>query len=166
MPLPTEDYYEDYPQIENGVGMLRSLSEEFEMALCDVSEYAAAITEKRRVATVTGYASYDTVKSMAERITSLTDKLQIDVYPIKNNFFGESVTVSGLLTGKDILEQLSGKLSCDELIIPAVALRREELDFLCGMKLSELSESLSVKIRLSENSGFDFVDAVFGIDCE
>ena len=164
--IPKDEYYEDYPQIENGVGMLRSLTEEFELAQEDILEYAAALRGKRHVATVTGYASYGTVKAMAERIMELTDKLTIDVYPIKNNFFGDSVTVSGLLTGKDIFEQLSGKLSCDELIIPAVATRREERDFLCGMTLSELSEKLSVKVRLSENGGFDFVDAVFGIDCE
>lgn len=164
--IPKDEYYEDYPQIENGVGMLRSLTEEFELAQEDILEYAAALRGKRRVATVTGYASYGTVKAMAERIMELTDKITIDVYPIKNNFFGDSVTVSGLLTGKDIFEQLSGKLSCDELIIPAVATRREERDFLCGMTLSELSEKLSVKVRLSENGGFDFVDAVFGIDCE
>ena len=164
-PLPREECYEDYPQIENGVGMLRSLTEEFKLALDDAEVYARALKEKRRVAIATGHASFDTVSAMANKLTSLTDRLEARVYPIKNNFFGESVTVSGLLTGCDIYEQLSGKLNCDELIIPAVALRREELDFLCGMTLSELSEKLSVKIRLCENSGFDFVDAVFGIDC-
>lgn len=163
-PLPSEECYEDYPQIENGVGMLRSLTEEFKLAVGDAKEYAKALVKKRCVAIATGYASYDTVRSMAETLTSLTDKLEVAVYSIKNDFFGESVTVSGLLTGKDIYEQLVGKLSCHELIIPAVSVRREELDFLCGMTLSELSEKLSVKIRLCENSGFDFVDAVFGID--
>ncbi len=162
--LPGDDYYEDYQQIENGVGMLRSFSEEFRSALEDASEYAAALTGKRRVAVVTGYASYGAVSDMARALATLTDKLEIDVYPIKNDFFGESVTVTGLLTGKDIYAQLSGKLLCDELIIPAVCTRREERDFLCGMTVSELSEKLSVKIRLCEGGGFDFVDAVFGID--
>ena len=165
-PIPEDACYEDYPQIENGVGMLRSLSEEFELAYEDAVEYAKELKDVRRIATVTGYASYGTVKSMADRLSALTDKLEITVYPIKNNFFGESVTVSGLLTGRDIYEQLSGRLSSDELLIPQNALRREEEDFLCGMTLSELSEKLSVKTRICDNSGFDFVDAVFGIDIE
>lgn len=162
--IPKDEYYEDYPQIENGVGMLRSLSEEFLAALSDASEYAEALKDERRVAIATGCASYESISAMAKTLASLADKLKITVYPIKNEFFGESVTVSGLLTGKDIYGQLSGKLSCDELIIPAVTVRREEKDFLCGMTLSELSEKLSVKIRLCENSGFDFVDSVFGIE--
>ncbi len=164
-PLPSEEYYEEYPQIENGVGMLRSITEEFKIAEDDALEYAKALKKTRRVAIATGYASYGTISSMARTLASLSDKLEISVYPIKNNFFGESVTVSGLLTGKDIYEQLAGVISCDELIIPAVATRREERDFLCGMAVSELEEKLSVKIRLCENDGFDFVDAVFGIDC-
>ena len=164
-PLPSEECYEEYPQIENGVGMLRSITEEFKIAEDDALEYAKSLKQARRVAIATGYASYATISSMAKKLTSLTDKLLVTVYPIKNNFFGDSVTVSGLLTGKDIYEQLKGVLSCDELIIPAVATRREERDFLCGMTVAELEEKLSVKIRLCENDGFDFVDAVFGIDC-
>ena len=164
-PIPAEEAYEEYPQIENGVGMLRSILEEFDIALDDAAEYAAGLSERRRVAIATGYASYGVIKSMADRLAAVTDKLEITVYPIKNNFFGESVTVSGLLTGKDIYDQLSGEISCDELIIPSAALRREEMDFLCGMTLAELSKALSVKIRACENSGFDFVDSVFGIDC-
>ena len=160
--IPDAEYYEEYPQIENGVGMLRSISDEFETALSDAEELSRDIKSSRRVATVTGYASYNTIKSMADSLMQLTDRINIDVFPIKNNFFGESITVTGLLTGKDIFEQLSGKLSCDELLIPSSALRYPEMDFLCGMTLCELEEKLGVKIRVCENDGFDFVDAVFG----
>ena len=160
--IPEADYYEDYPQLENGVGMIRSFLDEFEDAAVDIEELAESLTEPRHVAAATGYASYPTLKSMADAIMKITDKVKIDVYPIKNEFFGDSITVSGLLTGIDIFNALSGKLSCDELLIPASALRYPEMDFLCGMTLTELREKLGVKIRISENDGYCFLDAVFG----
>ena len=159
LPIPPDEYYEDYQQIENGVGMLRSMSEEFSYALEDTDTDGCDV---RRVAVATGYASYPMISSMAREIEGKYENLKIDVYKIKNNFFGESITVSGLLTGRDIFEQLNGRLSCDELILPSCALRASDMDFLCGMKLSELSEKLGVKIRLSDNDGYDFLDAVLG----
>ena len=160
-PIPDSDYYEDYPQIENGVGMLRSFADEFDVGVEDVSELAS-MTSKRHVSVATGVASYPLVSSLAERIEALTDKVKIDVYEIKNYFFGESITVSGLLTGKDIYEQLRDKPLGDALMIPRNALRVGEDVFLCGMTLSELSEKLKINIRVCENDGFDFIDAAFG----
>ena len=154
-PIPDSDYYEDYPQIENGVGMLRSFADEFDVGVEDVSELAS-MTAKRHVSVATGVASYPLVSSLARRIESLTDKVKIDVYEIKNCFFGESITVSGLLTGKDIYEQLRDKELGDALMIPRNALRVGEDVFLCGMTLSELSEKLKTNIRVCENDGFDF----------
>ena len=92
----------------------------------------------------------------------LCPNIEIRVYPVINKFFGESITVSGLLTGIDIYNCLLDKPKADELIIPSCAVRREEQDFLCGMTVKELSERLNTKIRLCENDGFDFVDAVLG----
>jgi NifB/MoaA-like Fe-S oxidoreductase len=76
---------------------------------------------------------------MAKEIENKNPKIKIDVYKIKNNFFGESITVSGLLTGTDIYEQLNGRLTCDELLLPSCCVRASDEDFLCGMKLDELS---------------------------
>ncbi|MBO7304713.1 MAG: DUF512 domain-containing protein [Clostridia bacterium] len=160
--IPCEEYYEEYPQIENGVGMLRSFSEELDAAIADSDELVANISGERRVAIATSRASYPMISAAAERLSRLTDKIKIEVYCIKNEFFGESITVAGLMTGTDIYNQLSGKICADELLLPAAALRRGEMDFLCGMTLRELSEKLGVKIRVCENDGFDFVDAVFG----
>ena len=160
--IPTSDYYEGYPQIENGVGLIRSFSDEFDIGISDALELSELALKPRRVAAVTGTAAYPYISEMAQRIMRIAPCISVDVYPIVNEFFGESITVSGLLTGKDIFNQLKDKLSADELLIPACAVRREEEDFLCGMKLSELSEKLGIKIRLCENDGFDFVDAVFG----
>lgn len=162
LPIPTGEYYEEYQQIENGVGMLRSFCDEFSFAVEDIDALSEELVGTRRVATVTGYASYSTVLRMAEEIMAKTDKVKIDVYPIKNEFFGESITVTGLLTGRDIVNQLKGRLDCDELLIPETTLRYPEEDFLCGMTLEELSRQLGVKTRISENDGFAFLDAVFG----
>jgi len=157
--IPDEEYYEEYPQIENGVGLIRSFEEELGIALRDFDDD----TDVRRVAIATGYAAHPTILSAAEKIMQKTDRVNITVYPIKNDFFGDSITVSGLLTGKDIYTQLRDKLSCDELLLPSSALRHPEMDFLCGMTLSELSEKLGVNIRVVENDGFDFLDAVLGV---
>lgn len=161
MDIPDKDYYEEYPQIENGVGMLRSFMDEFDIGTDDISELLS-FKGVRTLSVATGVASYQFIKSLTDRIMSITDKVKISVYQIKNNFFGESITVSGLLTGKDICEQLSGKELGDRLLIPSAALRSGEDIFLCGMTLGELSEKLNTEIRVTENDGFDFIDAVFG----
>ncbi len=162
LPIPSDEYYEDYQQIENGVGMLRSMKEEFSFAMEDFSSEEESEETERHVAIATGYASYPLIFSMAKEIEEKNGKIKVDVYKIKNNFFGESITVSGLLTGIDIFEQLNGRLECDELILPSCALRQSDMDFLCGMKLSELSDKLGVKIRLCDNDGYDFLEAVLG----
>jgi len=159
--IPDADYYEDYQQIENGVGMLRSFADEFDMGAEDIAELAKS-AKPRRVSVATGVASYPLISSLARRISALTDKVEIDVYEIKNYFFGESITVSGLLTGKDIYTQLRDKDLGQALLVPRNALRAGEDVFLCGMTLSELAEKLNVGIRVTENDGFDFIDAVFG----
>ena len=159
--IPDADYYEDYQQIENGVGMLRSFADEFDMGAEDIAELART-AKPRQVSVATGVASYPLISSLARRISALTDKVEINVYEIKNYFFGESITVSGLLTGKDIYTQLKDKDLGQALLVPRNALRAGEDVFLCGMTLSELSEKLNVGIRVTENDGFDFIDAVFG----
>ena len=83
---------------------------------------------------------------------------------IINNFFGESITVSGLLTGRDIYEQVRGLELGDELLIPSSALRADECDFLCGMTLAELSDKLGLKVTPVDNDGYAFAEAVFGVD--
>ena len=162
--IPEADYYEDYPQIENGVGMIRSFSDDFNIAADEVAQLSASLTENRRVLAVTGVASYPLIKETAERIEALSDKIKIDVVEVKNEFFGESITVSGLLVGRDIAKALKGKINADEVLVPAAAVRPEERDFLCGMTLSELERELGVPVRLVSGDGFGFVDAVFGVN--
>jgi NifB/MoaA-like Fe-S oxidoreductase len=113
---------------------------------------------------VTEAASYPTISRLAEKLEEFFPKLTVRVYKIINNFYGESITVSGLLTGKDIAEQLCGKPLGEELLIPENALRSERDLFLCGMSVDELSEKLSVKVGISENDGYEFVRSILGAD--
>ena len=161
-PIPDADYYEDYPQIENGVGMLRSFSDEFGMCIEDVQELADKCPGNRTVSLATGVAAYPTVERLADKLMQVSPGLQINVYKIVNNFFGESITVSGLLTGKDIYEQLSDKKLGDELLIPKNALRHGEDVFLCGMTVSELSDKLGVKVTPSGADGYELAEAILG----
>lgn len=161
--LPPAEYYEGYPQLENGVGMLRSFSEDFGIAEEDAREYLKRGGTRRRVTVATGAAAYPFIEKLARRAEALFPSLSVSVVKIINRFFGESITVSGLLTGRDILDQLSGRDLGDEVLIPSNALRYPEEDFLCGMKLSELSEALALPVRPSGADGFEFLDALLGV---
>ena len=158
--------YEEYPQIENGVGMLRSFSDDFGIALEDIKKYKKKVKKKREVTVVTGVASYPLIKRLSELSSKFIPKLKINVVKVINHFFGESITVSGLLTGRDIYDALSSLALGDEVLIPANALRYPEEDFLCGMTLSSLSEKLGVKASPAGEDGFQFLEAVTGVHLE
>ena len=157
--IPDEDYYEDYSQLENGVGMIRSLYEEAMRAI----ELSDAPEGQRRVSVATGYAAEPTISKIAAALMEKYSNLQITIYKIANKFFGESITVSGLLTGTDLYEQLRDKPLYDELLIPSNMLRAEDDDFLCGMKRNELSERLGVPVTKAGCDGYELVDAMLGI---
>ncbi len=161
--IPDAEYYEDYPQIENGVGMLRSFADEFGVGANDVCDLVSSLDSHRTVTVVTGVASYPLLSSLAARLESLTDKLTVNVVEVKNHFFGESITVSGLLTGVDIIAALRDLDLGDDVILPANCLRAGEDVFLCGTTLDEFREALKTNVRVCENDGFGFIDAVFGI---
>ena len=154
--IPDADYYEGYPQLENGVGMLRSFGDDFNMG----AEDADVSSESRTVSLVTGVAAYPMIAEMATRVEKMRPQMQINVYKIINHFFGESITVAGLLTGRDILAQLEGKPLGDLLLIPSNALRAGEETFLCGMTVSELSESLGVRVVPIDNDGYELATAL------
>ncbi len=161
--IPYAEYYEDYPQIENGVGLLRSFADEFDEAMEDVEGLASYAQGGRRVTVATGVAAYPMLSDFAARVMSRSDAVKINVRKIVNNFFGESITVAGLLTGKDISAQLCGEELGDELLVPRAALRHGEEIFLCGMTLSELSDKLGVPVRAIDADGYAFAEAVFGV---
>ena len=161
-PIPDEKFYEDFAQIENGVGMMASMKAEFDSELSQIETKKVA---PRKVSCATGYAAYNFIKSLADEVSKVRQGLQVNVYKIKNNFFGESITVSGLLTGTDLAEQLKphaekGELG-DTLYLSRNMLRAEGDFFLDGMTPDELSEKLSgIKIKFLQNDGAKFFLAI------
>ena len=158
LPIPEDSYYEDYPQIENGVGMLRDHREGFEYALNKAKEENRKYSGKKKTV-VTGYAAYSHICSLVEEFTKAYPEAEITVSRIKNNFFGESITVSGLLTGGDIVSQV--KDAGEILLLPENVLKQDEDVFLDNMTLSEVKEKLGVSSAYTSGDGEDFLDALF-----
>ncbi len=161
MPLPPEERYEDYPQIENGVGMLTSLRDEFYRELSYVKEEKSMIAP-RTVALATGHAAYSLMCELSHALSEAFPELTVRVYDIENQFFGPEITVSGLLTGKDLAEQLRDKPLGDALLIPRNSLRNEGDLFLCGMSKDELSGALGVPVFAVGGDGVSLLYAMLG----
>lgn len=155
--MPDEETYDGYLQLENGVGMLRLLMNEFEETMQEKLPYMGG---KRTVSLVTGRLAYRFIKEMADRMMEVYPELTIQVFPIRNDFFGELITVSGLLTGQDILAQLQDKVLGDKLLLPQNVLRSGETVFLDDMTVAELEKTLQVPIDIVKSSGRDFIEAI------
>ena len=163
LPLPPEEFYEDYSQIENGVGMLTSMRAEFDMEMEYLDELLVDFRAPRTVSVITGMAAYEHIASLANALTERVDGLTVNVYPIQNDFFGERVTVAGLITGGDAVKQLKGKELGDELLFPSVMLRADGDVFLDDMTPAQLSEHLDVPVCATESDGAKFISALLGI---
>lgn len=161
LPMPPEDFYEGYPQLDNGVGMVTSMKTEFMREIEYIDDYKKDFTPKHK-SLATGRAAYPLIAHMARILCEIVPGLTVDVYLIENNFFGENITVAGLITGKDLAEQLAGEELGDELLLPEVMLRDGEDVFLCGMTLDELSEKLRVKITVVAIDGAEFIEKMLG----
>lgn len=161
-PLPDGAYYGDYTQLENGVGMLSSFGEEFHAMLRTLSEEEKKV--RRRVSVATGEASYAFLTGLAEELAAVCPGLSCSVFCVKNRFFGGEVTVTGLLTGRDIAEQLAGKDLGETLYLSRTTLRSEGDLFLCGMTPVELSEKLGVAVDFVETDGGAFALKLLGLD--
>lgn len=161
-PIPPSEFWGEYSQIENGVGMLSSFDSELEMALASLydDEYETVAD----VSVATGEAAYGFMCRISEKICKRCPNVKIRVYCIKNEFFGGEITVTGLLTGKDIAEQLEGEVLGEKLLLSASTLRSEGDLFLCGMTPKELSERLNVPVCFTDNDGAQFLYSVLGIE--
>ena len=158
LPIPDAGFYGDFRQLENGVGMMASMREEFEDAILNAQDDG----RKREVSVATGSAAFPLICELCGRIEKIFSGVRIHVYQIVNHYFGESITVAGLLTGKDLLEQLRGKALGETLFIPENSLRHEGDLFLCGMSLGELGEAIGVEVVPCPNDGYEFFDKVAG----
>ena len=156
--MPDADYYEEFVQLENGVGMWAMLKMEAEEAIYDID----APKSKRKISCVTGEAAALLITNIVDNAASKWHNLECSVYSIKNNFFGGKITVAGLVTGTDIIEQLKGKDLGEELIVPSVMLRHERDMFLDSVTIEELEEALNIKVRICENDGWSLLSALAG----
>lgn len=156
--MPDAEYYGDFVQLENGVGMWAMLKMEAEEALYDIEgpEF------NRKVTCITGQAASELINHIVDNAKKKWHNLDCSVYSIKNNFFGGKITVAGLVTGTDIIEQLKGKDIGEELIVPSVMLRHERDMFLDSVTVEELEQALNVKVRICENDGWSLMSALAG----
>ena len=159
--LPEKDYYEDMDQLENGVGMLQLLLSQARLAL--EGEDLSALTPPPFTA-ATGVSAAPFIGQVLDLCRAQCPALRGSVRPIVNRFFGETITVSGLVTGGDLMDQLQGLDLGERLLIPSNMLRAGEQVFLDDVTLAQVEETLGVPVRVVEaESGFDLVDAMLGM---
>ena len=163
-PMPKEDYYDGYPQLDNGVGLWTSMQDELQAAL----EATSQTSTYQKVTMATGVAAYPLFVEFAKQAS---EKLQVDIEVVEvvNHFFGENITVAGLLTGQDLLKALEGKTLGDILIIPLVMTidytshSTEKNKFLDDITVKEAEAKLGVTIVPSGNSGQELVNHILGV---
>jgi len=153
-PIPPDEAYEDYAQLENGVGMIRLHTEEFRSAL----EYCEQNDIQKHVSIATGVLAEPHMKTLAAMAMERFPSLRVDVYAIRNKFFGETITVSGLVTGGDLIDQLKGKQLGDVLLLPENMLRYEGDLFLDNVSLDDVRQALGVRVEVTERNGEDLLD--------
>ncbi|MDO5145429.1 MAG: DUF512 domain-containing protein [Eubacteriales bacterium] len=154
--FPGEEYYEGYGQLENGVGMMRLLISEVEQRL---SELPGGERENA-VSIATAKLAYPTIRMLADKLEAAYRGMKVHVYCVENVFFGEQITVTGLLTGQDIRNQLKGKELGERLLLPCNVLKADEDIFLDDMTVDELSQALQVPVNIIQSEGADFVDKI------
>ena len=156
--LPEEERYDGYLQLENGVGMLRLLFNEFEEGLQELE----GDSRKREVSLATGKLAYPYLKRMLERLTEKFPHVLVHLYQIENHFFGECITVSGLITGQDLAEQLKGQQLGEALLLPCNMFRTGEEVFLDDFTLQDVENTLQVPVDIVKSSGQDLINSVLG----
>lgn len=151
-PLPNCEHYEDFTQYENGVGMLSLLEQEFEQAL---KKYEQKLPKQKQniLSIATGEAAYNLIKKLCDRVVQYCPNYNIYVYQIHNDFFGEEITVSGLLTGQDIIKQLKGKELGNYLLLPDSLLRNDTTMLLDDIEIEDIEKELNITIKVTKNTG-------------
>ncbi len=148
--IPSYDHYEDFLQIENGVGLSASLEYEFYQALEDKKEHIA----KHKKTVATGVLAHGLISKLANEVGD-----NVYVEKIENKHFGKNITVAGLIVGKDLISQLKGKEVGKELLISSSMLRHNENVFLDDVTIEEVEQALGVKVTPVENDGYALLDA-------
>ncbi len=156
--IPSADYYEDYPQIDNGVGLWTSLDDEVSEVISGLDKNAD-VTRKLSVAT--GSAAYPLIKGICARLMEIYPQLQVDAYEIKNDFYGHTVTVAGLITAGDIISQLKEKPLHGLLLIPDVMLMSDSNLFLDNLSVEDVEKALNVTVKVvCSRDGADLISKI------
>ena len=163
--LPSEERYDGYLQLENGVGMLTLLKDEFKEAMQTAVHQKKLYRDlsdgkTRRLTLATGKLAYQTICDLAAQMMKAFEWLDLNVVAIRNDFFGERITVSGLLTGQDLIAQLKDLPLGEKLLLPQNVLRSGENYFLDDITVPQLEEALQVRVDIVKSSGQDFVETV------
>jgi len=154
--LPEEERYDGYIQLENGVGMIRLLTQEVKADLEDRKD--DGVFEELSIAT--GMLPYPYIKKYVKEVEQIFPGRKVHVYPIRNEFFGERITVAGLITGQDLIKQLTGRPLGSRLLLPSAMFRSGEEVFLDDVTREEVQKALQVRVDIVKSSGHDFVEAV------
>lgn len=154
--MPEEERYDGYLQLENGVGTTRLLQNEFQEAF----EKLSGDDRETEISLATGKLAYPYLKRMIETLQTKYPNVIVHLYEIRNDFFGELITVAGLITGQDLKAQLSGRPLGSRLLLPCCMLRNGEEVFLDDVTLDQLKEALQVQIDIVKSSGQDLIEAV------
>ena len=160
--MPDEESYDGYLQLENGVGMVRLMLEEFAEALNEAKEkkQKGLRIKEEMLSVVTGRLVYPYIRKMAEEIMEVFPQKAIQVLPIRNDFFGEMITVTGLLTGTDIIAQCKDKELGSRLLLPENLLRSGERVLLDDITIDDIQKSLQVTVDIVKSSGYGFIDTI------
>ena len=151
--------FEDFPVLENGVGMLARFKHEFDTYLKKIS-----YTEERRtVSLVTGTIAEKFIAEQVEKLKKKAPNIEVLIYPIKNYFFGEYVSVTGLLTGQDIIKQLKDKPLGDTLLVSDTMLKDREIILLDDTTTTDISIGLEIPVTIVENDGGEFIKSILQI---
>lgn len=162
--IPNYEHYQDFPQLENGIGMLALLKHEVYNYLNKIQSENVIFKNERRLSIATGTLVYPYIKKFTSDICKYNDKLKVNVFKIENHFFGKNINVAGLLTGQDIMKQLKDKDLGDVLLLSINMFKEKSNIFLDDMTMNMLSKNLNVKIEIVKKSGQDFVNKILGID--
>jgi len=162
-PIPPPEFYGDFSQLESGVGSIACLKEEFLFALKKRLHGNDTVQiPKRNITIATGVAAQPFIDGLLDEVRIKCNNLTCRVIPIVNHFFGENITVAGLITGKDMISQLKGKQLGDVLLIPAVMLRHNTNILLDDITLDDISRELQITIKTVMNDGEQLLNAVLG----
>ncbi len=158
--LPEDSYYDGYPQLDNGVGLMTLLHEEF----CDALDYTDIPKNIGAFCVATGVSAAPFIRKLIDELKEKCDNIDsAEVYAVKNNFFGETIDVAGLVTGRDLIETLRGKKLAKRLLIPSVMLRHGENVFLDDISVADVERELGVTVVPVENDGGQLLAAMLAL---